>query len=171
MQGPVQLSNQLAQGSHPVPPPQHSVQQGRYSVGRRRCQVAAKLPRSPLGWAAERAGNAPLLSVLRQQQQRPCVSGINRSPSCSEVPWVRKDDRAPSAGHHCPCRGTRPSGSVVLQLSLLATVGIPAMLKTLVAQLRDRRCSGQLSLFSTLGRVLVTGPRAQRNLFLLRSCE
>ena len=33
----------------------------------RRCQVAAKLPRSPLGRGAEPAGNTALLSVLRQR--------------------------------------------------------------------------------------------------------
>ena len=89
----------------------------------RRCQVATKLPRSPLGQAAQPAGNAALLSVLRHQQ-RPESSESSLSPSCSEVPWVRKADGAPSTGHHCPGRGTRPSGSVVLELSLLATMGI-----------------------------------------------
>ena len=117
----------------------------------RRCQVATKLPRSPLGRAAQPAGNAALLSVLRHQQ-RPESSESNLSPSCSEVPWVRKADGAPSAGYHCPAEEPAPRGSVVLELSLLAIMGIPPMLKALVAQLRDRRCSGQLSLFSSLGR-------------------
>ena len=117
----------------------------------RRCQVAAKLPRSPLGRVAEPAGNAALVSVLRHQQ-RPESSESKQSPSCSEVPWVRKADGAPSAGYHCPAEEPAPRGSVVLELSLLAIMGIPPMLKALVAQLRDRRCSGQLSLFSSLGR-------------------
>ena len=69
----------------------------------RRCQVAAKLPRSPLGLVAEPAANAALPSVLRRQQ-RPESSESYRSPSCSEVPWVRKADGAPSAGYHCPQR-------------------------------------------------------------------
>ena len=112
-----------------------------------------------------------LCSLYWGSGRGPESSGSNQSPSCSQVPWVRKADGAPSAGHHCLGRGTRPSGSVVLELSLLAIMGIFAMCKALVAQLRHWRCSGQLNLFSTLGKVLMTRPGTQRNLFLLLSCE
>ena len=70
----------------------------------------------------------------------PEYSGSNQSPSCSQVPWVRKAHGAPSAGHHCLGRGTRLSGSVVLELSLLAIMGIFATWKALVAQLRHWSC-------------------------------
>ena len=45
----------------------------------RRCQVDAKLARSPLAQAAEPAGNAALLSVLRQRQ-RPCALWEQQQP-------------------------------------------------------------------------------------------
>ena len=77
-----------------------------------------------------------LCSLYSGSGRGPEYSGSNQSPSCSQVPWVRKADGAPSAGHHCLGRGTRLSGSVVLELSLLAIMGIFAMCKALVAQLR-----------------------------------
>ena len=45
MQGPVQLSNQLAQGSHPAPHPQHSVQQGSFSLATQEMTRCCKAPK------------------------------------------------------------------------------------------------------------------------------
>ena len=170
MQGSVQLSNQLAQGSHPAPPPQHSVQQGSFSLATQEMTRCCKAPKVSPGVGDRMHWKRS--SALCTEAAAEALSPLGaRGPSCSEVPWVRKADGAPSAGYHCPAEEPAPRGSVVLELSLLATMGIPAMLKALAAQLRDQRCSGQLRLFSTLGRVLVTGPRTQRNIFLLLTCE
>ena len=54
---------------------------------------------------------------------------------------------------------------MVLELSLLATMGIPPMLKALVAQLRPKVLWATKPVL-LVGKVLVTGPGTQ-NLFLL----
>ena len=45
MQGPVLLSNQLAQGNHPAPPPQHSAQQGSFSPVTQEMPSCCKAPK------------------------------------------------------------------------------------------------------------------------------
>ena len=136
----------------------------------RRCQVATKLPRSPLGRAAQPAGNAALLSVLRQlqrpwvlwEQSKPfLLSGAlgQKSRWCAfcwpSLPGQRNSPlrvcgaRALSVGHHgnfCNVEGPGRSAE---------TLKVP----------------GQLNLLSTVGKVSMTGPGTQRNLFLLLSCE
>ena len=73
-----------------------------------------------------------LCSLYSGSWKGPEYSGSNQSPSCSQVPWVRKADGTPSGGHHCLGRGLRLSGSVVLELSLLAIMGTFAMWKALL---------------------------------------
>ena len=45
MQGPMLFSNHHAQGSHPGPPPQHSVQQGSFSLATQEMPSCCKAPK------------------------------------------------------------------------------------------------------------------------------
>ena len=45
MQGPVLFSNHHAQGSHPAPPPQHSVQQGSFCLATQEMSSCCKAPK------------------------------------------------------------------------------------------------------------------------------
>ena len=141
MQVPVQLSNQLAQGSHPAPPPWHSVQ-GSFSLVTQEMPSCCKTPKvSPGVGGRTRWKRSSALCPETAVEALSPLGAIKALPALkcpgSEKPMVRPLLAITAQ------QKNRPSGSVVLELSLLATMGIPAMLKTLVALLRDRRCSGQ----------------------------
>ena len=94
MQGPVLLSNQLAQGSHPVPPPQHSVQHGSFSLATQEMPSCCKAPKVSPGaggrtrWKRSSAlcpeAAAEALSPLGATEALPAL----RCPE-SEKPMVR----------------------------------------------------------------------------------